>query len=210
MSTKPPTGLGGGPTLLEAERATYVHPQAICESDQVGPGTKVWAFAHVMKGSVIGSDCNVCDHAFIESGAVIGDRVTVKNRAMIWDGVVIEDDVFVGPGTVFTNDLYPRSHRDPKAPRRRADEWLVRTTVRSGASIGAGAVIVCGHTIGRFATVGAGAVVTHDVPDHRLVVGNPARIVAWVSRCGRPLDDQLRCLSCGCQYTVVDGMLRCT
>lgn len=210
MSTKSPTGLGGGPALIEAERATYVHPQAICESDQVGPGTKVWAFAHVMKGSVIGSDCNVCDHAFIESGAVIGDRVTIKNRAMIWDGVVIEDDVFVGPGAVFTNDLYPRSHRDPKAPRRRVDEWLVRTTVRNGASIGAGAVIVCGHTIGRFATVGAGAVVTHDVPDHRLVVGNPARIVAWVSRCGRPLDDHLRCLSCGCQYTVVDGMLRCT
>lgn len=185
-----------------------VHPLALCESDLVGAGTRIWAFAHVMKNARIGEYCNICDHAFVESGAVIGDRVTIKNRAMIWDGVTLEDDVFIGPGAIFTNDLFPRSHRHPDAPPRPESEWLVRTRVRQNASIGAGAIIVCGHTIGRYATVGAGAVVTRDVPDHRLVVGNPAQVVGWVSVCGRPLDSKLRCLCCGRQYTVVDGALR--
>lgn len=208
MTTNCPAEWVAEPAHDGSDEAPFVHPRALCESDTVGRGTKIWAFAHVMKGASVGADCNICDHAFIESGAVVGDRVTVKNGAMIWNGVVIENDVFIGPGAVFTNDLYPRSRRGPAARSRSVNEWLVKTTVRQGATIGAGAVVVCGHRIGRFATVGAGAVVTRDVPDHALVVGNPARIAGWVSECGRPLDDHLRCLSCGRRYRVVDGTLQ--
>src|SRR5215471_16952076 len=119
----------------------FVHPSAICESDEVGRGTRIWAFAHVMKGAVVGRDCNIGDHVFIESGARIGDRVTVKNQAMIWDGVEIEDDVFVGPGVCFTNDRFPRSPRMPQpavvARYRDRAGWVVRTRVEHGASLAA-------------------------------------------------------------------------
>src|ERR1700746_3459026 len=109
----------------------FVHPRALCESEQVGKGTRIWAFAHVMRGAVVGGDCNIGDHAFIETGARIGDRVTVKNQAMVWDGVEIGDDVFVGPGVSFTNDVSPRSRRRPQpavaAGYRLEAEWLVPT-----------------------------------------------------------------------------------
>ncbi len=182
--------------------APFVHPQALCESDEVGPGTRVWAFAQVMRGALVGRECNVGGHAFIEAGAVVGDRVTIKNQVMIWEGVTIEDDVFLGPGVIFTNDRFPRSGRMPEAQGRYAskDQWLSRTRVGRGATIGAGAIVVCGVTIGRCATVGAGALVTRDVPDHRLMVGQPARPVGWVCTCGLPLDDHLRCGDCGRQF----------
>lgn len=176
----------------------FVHPAAICETDQIGDGTRVWAFAHVLGGAVVGRQCNIGDHAFIEGGARIGDRVTVKNHVMIWDGVTVEDDVFLGPGMIFTNDQYPRSPRMPEAVRRydRRENWICRTRVCRGASIGAGAVILPGVTIGRYAMVGAGAVVTRDVPDHRLVFGNPARDVGRVCKCGSPLYGQAECDAC--------------
>ena len=169
----------------------FVHPRALCESEQVGPGTRIWAFAHVMKGAVVGRDCNIGDHAFIEAGARIGDRVTVKNQAMVWDGVEVGDDVFVGPGASFTNDVFPRSPRTPLAAvaaryRERAG-WRARTLVEKGASIGARCVILPDLTIGTYAVVGAGAVVTRDVPSHALVVGAPAQRVGWVCRCGARL-----------------------
>src|SRR5215467_10665833 len=118
---------------MTAGSDVFVHRQGLCESDEVGPGTRIWAFAHVMKGAVVGRDCNIGDHAFIEAGARIGDRVTVKNQAMVWDGVEIEDDAFIGPGVSFTNDAFPRSPR-MKLPAvaaryRSRDRWLLRTRV---------------------------------------------------------------------------------
>lgn len=184
------------------ESVVFVHPLAICESQDVGEGTRVWPFAHVMDGAVLGCGCNVGEHAYIEHGAKLGDHVTVKNHVMVWDGVTIEDHVFLGSGAVFTNDAFPRSRRLPEAAKRyqRRDNWLVETIVRHGASIGAGAIIRCGVTIGRFAVIGAGAVVTHDVSDHRIVLGNPARVAGWACRCGRPLDADHQCPECGRAY----------
>lgn len=146
----------------------FVHARALVESEAIGSGTRIWAFAHVMPGAVIGSDCNVCDHTYVEGGVVVGDRVTIKSGVYLWDGLSIEDDVFIGPQATFTNDLFPRS-RQPFG--------LIRTTIRRGASIGAGAVILAGVTIGEQAMVGAGAVVISDVEDGTVVVGNPARTV---------------------------------
>jgi UDP-2-acetamido-3-amino-2,3-dideoxy-glucuronate N-acetyltransferase len=176
---------------MSARSEIFVHPTALCESDEVGPGTRIWAYAHVMKGAAIGRDCNIGDHAFVETGARIGDRVTVKNQVMIWNGVEVADDVFIGPGVTFTNDLSPRSPRMrlPAVVSRYQDEsgWLVRTWVERGASLGARCVILAGTRIGSFALVGAGAVVTRSVPAHGLVMGIPAKRVGWVCRCGARL-----------------------
>ena len=149
----------------------YVHPQGINESDNVGEGTRIWAFAHVLSGATIGADCNICDHVFIENNVVLGDRVTIKSGVQLWDGVRVEDDVFIGPNASFVNDLMPRSrHWLPVHPE---------TRIGAGASIGAGATILP-VAIGRNAMVGAGAVVTRDVPANAIVVGNPARISGYV------------------------------
>ena len=173
----------------------FVHPDGRCESDNVGSGTRVWAFAHVLAGAVVGRDCNVCDGAFIEGGVVIGDRVTIKNQVMVFDRVTVEDDVFLGPGVIFTND------RNPRAFVKVDPAELLPTLVRQGATIGAGAVIVCGIEIGPFAFIGAGAVVTRDVPAHAFVVGNPGRIIGTACRCGRRLPDDLRC-TCGLSWAI--------
>lgn len=150
----------------------FQHDKALVESDRIGEGTRIWAFAHVLAGAVIGKDCNICDGAFVENDVVVGDRVTVKCGVQLWDGVRLEDDVFVGPNATFTNDLSPRSRQRPTE--------LLRTVVRCGASIGANATILPGLTIGAGAMVGAGAVVTRSVPAHAVVSGNPARIVRYV------------------------------
>jgi len=174
----------------------FVHPRALCESATVGPRTRVWAFAHVMDGAIVGADCNVCDGVFIERGVTVGDRVTVKNGVMLWDGVAIHDDVFVGPGATFTNVRHPRA-AFPRAPN-----WD-RTVVEDGASIGAGASLVAPVRIGREAMVGAGAVVTRDVPANAVVAGNPARVVGWACECGetiargRQRPSGVRCPRCG-------------
>jgi acetyltransferase-like isoleucine patch superfamily enzyme len=166
-----------------------VHPMALCESESVGDATRIWAFAHVMKGAQVGSHCNIGEGAYVESGAVLGDRVTLKNQVLVWDGVRIGDDAFIGPGVVFTNDATPRSRRMPEAARRYRDPttWRLTTTIGRGASLGGGAVILPGVTIGPYAMIGAGAVVTRDVPPHCLVVGNPARAIGWVCACGARL-----------------------
>jgi len=181
--------------------SVFVHPHALCETDDVGPGTRIWAFAHVLPGARVGAGCNVCDHAFIEGGAIVGDRVTVKNAVLVWDRVTVEDDVFLGPNMVFTNDLMPRAHR------KLGPEAFLPTTVCRGATNGANATIVCGTTIGEHSFVAAGAVVTRDVAPHALVAGNPARRIGWVCECAGRLDGDLRCPECGRSYAAVgDGL----
>jgi UDP-2-acetamido-3-amino-2,3-dideoxy-glucuronate N-acetyltransferase len=175
----------------------FVHDKALCETDEVGAGTRIWAFAHVLPGARVGAGCNICDHVFIEGGAVLGDRVTVKNNVLLWDKVTIEDDVFLGPNAVFTNDPNPR------AAFKKSVESFATTLVRRGASIGANATIVCGVTVGEQAFVGAGSVVIRDVPAHALVVGNPARRVGWMCECGERLDSSLTCV-CGRRYELRD------
>lgn len=148
-----------------------IHPQALCESRHVGPGTRVWALAHVLPEARIGADCNICDGVFIENDVVVGDRVTVKCGVQLWDGLVVEDDVFIGPNATFTNDPFPRS----RVPRRK----LPPTRLCRGASVGANATVLPGLTIGPGALVGAGTVVTQDVPANAVVIGNPARIIGY-------------------------------
>ncbi|HZD02102.1 MAG TPA: DapH/DapD/GlmU-related protein [Actinomycetes bacterium] len=177
--------------------SVFVHPKGLCESDRVGPRTRVWAFAHVLPGAEVGADCNIGDHAFVEGGARLGNRVTVKNAVLVWDRVTVEDEVFLGPNMVFTNDLTPR------VGFRKSRDQLLPTLVRRGATIGANATVVSGTTIGPHAFVAAGAVVVRDVPAHALVAGNPARRTGWMCVCGQRLEASLAC-ACGRRYRLVD------
>ncbi|WP_295827956.1 WxcM-like domain-containing protein [uncultured Microbacterium sp.] len=154
----------------------FVHEQGICESTMVGDGTRVWAFSHVLPGAVIGEDVNINDHVFVENDVRIGDRVTLKSGVQVWDGIRLGDDVFVGPNVTFTNDPFPRSKQYP--------EVFATTVIEDGASLGGGAVILPGVRIGRKAMIGAGAVVTKDVPPYAIVVGNPARIAGYTETAG--------------------------
>jgi len=173
-----------------------IHPTALVASRRIGDGTRIWAFCNVLEGATIGKDCNICDRCFVENAVVIGDRVTVKCGVSLYDGLSLEDDVFVGPDVSFANDPRPRAgvHLASHPP----------TTVRTGASLGAGAVILPGVTIGRYAMVGAASLVTRDVADHALVYGNPARRHGFVSRCGRTIrfaQGRAQC-DCGRGYTL--------
>lgn len=150
----------------------FQHPNALVESTDIGADTRIWAFVHVLPGARIGRECNICDHVFIENEVQVGDRVTIKSGVQLWDGVELEDDVFVGPNVTFTNDRFPRSKRHL--------ESYPRILVRQGASIGANATLLPGITVGQSAMVGAGSVVTRNVPPHAVVAGNPARIIRYV------------------------------
>ena len=183
----------------QRRKVAYIHPHALVESRRVGAGTRVWAFAHIMQGAVVGKDCNICDHAFIETGAVLGDRVTVKNGVAVWAHTTIEDGVFLGPNAVLTNDRHPRS---------RAAWQPAPIRIGRGSTVGANATLIGGITIGRYAFIGAGAVVTHDVPAHALVVGNPARLCGWVRVCARALrfrGTSARCSACGISFRHRNG-----
>ncbi|TPJ77793.1 WxcM-like domain-containing protein [Mesorhizobium sp. B2-6-2] len=153
------------------DKPFFVHDRGICESTRVGNGTRIWAFAHVLPGAAIGANCNICDHVFIENDVTVGDDVTIKSGVQLWDGVRLGNRVFVGPNATFTNDRFPRSKHYP--------EQFLQTIVEDGASIGANATILPGITIGRQAMIGAGAVVTKNVPANAVVVGNPAVIVGY-------------------------------
>ena len=175
----------------------------IDEGSLIGEGTKIWHFTHVMSGARIGRRCNIGQNVVISPGVVVGDNVKIQNNVSVYTGVLLEDDVFCGPSMVFTNVVNPRSHVSRK------DEYR-QTLVRRGASIGANVTVVCGYTIGRYAFIGAGAVVTRDVPDYALVVGNPGRIAGWVCACGvklaggaRPPADA-QCTACGTRYRATD------
>jgi UDP-2-acetamido-3-amino-2,3-dideoxy-glucuronate N-acetyltransferase len=147
----------------------FIHSHALCESNQIGSGTRIWAFVHIMPGVAIGSDCNICDHVYIESGVTIGNRVTIKSGVQLWETTVIEDDVFIGPNVTFTNDKWPKS-RVPSLVHQ-------HLLIRQGASIGANATILPGLELGKNCMIGAGAVVTKSVPENALVIGNPAKVV---------------------------------
>lgn len=167
-----------------------IHPSADLEDDvAVGQGTGIWHRAQVRTGARIGAECVIGRDVFVDEGVSIGDRVKIQNAALVYHGVTVEDGVFIGPNAILTNDRYPRAITGTGALAR-ADDWTVSPiTLRHGCSIGAGAVVVAGIDVGRFATVGAGAVVTRDVPAHALVAGNPARRIGWVCACGARLQD---------------------
>lgn len=167
----------------------FVHPDGRCESGKVGSGTRIWAFAHVLPDAQIGADCNICDHVFIENDVVIGDRVTIKSGVQLWDGVRLGNDVFVGPNATFTNDPFPRSKQRPAS--------FARTVVADGASIGANATLLPGIKVGRQAMIGAGSVVTRDVPAFAIVQGNPARIAGYVNGTKRSRQADLASLGQG-------------
>jgi acetyltransferase-like isoleucine patch superfamily enzyme len=157
----------------------FVHPKGLCETTRVGPRSRIWAFVHVLPGARIGSDCNICDGVFIENDVVLGDRVTVKSGVQLWDGVRLGDDVFVGPNVTFANDKFPRSRAYP--------DQFPETVVETGASLGANCTILPGLRVGRHAMIGAGSVVTSNVPPFAIVAGNPARITAYVDAAGHPM-----------------------
>ncbi len=192
-----------------------VHETADVEANvSIGPLTSIWNRAQVRAGARIGAECVVGRDVFIDEGVAIGDRVKIQNAALVYHGVTVEDGVFIGPNAILTNDRFPRAITRSGALAR-AEDWVVSPIrLRTGASIGAGAIVVAGRDVGRYATVGAGAVVTRDVPDHALVAGNPARRIGWVCACGRRLVDAAgrpvpgsasgvaTCPACGDRYRV--------
>jgi UDP-2-acetamido-3-amino-2,3-dideoxy-glucuronate N-acetyltransferase len=191
------------------EKKYFAHESSyIDEPSEIGEGTKIWHFCHVMSNSKIGRGCNIGQNVVISPGVVIGDNVKLQNNVSVYTGVELEDDVFCGPSMVFTNVVNPRSHVSRK------DEYK-KTLVKKGSSIGANATVVCGNTIGRYAFIGAGAVVTKDVPDYAMIVGNPGRIAGWMCQCGIKLglskdvqkDETSVCEACGKSYEKKDGVV---
>ncbi|MFA5059160.1 MAG: acyltransferase [Candidatus Omnitrophota bacterium] len=167
---------------------------------KVGKKTRVWAFVNIQDGAFVGEHCNICDGCFIEKGAIVGNHVTIKNGVSIFSGITLEDDVFCGANTAFINDRHPRSHRK--------DPWVLeKTLVKKGATIGANVTLLCGITIGEYAFIGAGSVVTKDVAPFAIVVGHPAEPKGYACRCGKRLDDSLRC-SCGLFYSLTSQGLK--
>jgi len=191
-------------TRRRYQNPQFIHPAAIVESTRIGPGTRIWAFTHVMRGTTIGRDCNIGEHCYLERGASIGDRVTIKNHVAVWDGIHIAEDVFIGPQATLINDRWPRS-RNP--------DWIrLITRIQRGATIGANATLLGGVTVGQYALVGAGAVVTASVADYALVIGNPARRRDWVCRCACPLTfrrGRAECSACHLRYVQVKQGIQC-
>lgn len=191
------------------EKNYFVHESSyIDEPCEIGEGTKIWHFSHVMKNSKIGRHCNIGQNVVISPDVTIGDNVKLQNNVSVYTGVELEDDVFCGPSMVFTNVVNPRSQVSRK------DEYR-KTLVKRGASIGANATVVCGHTIGRFAFIGAGAVVTRDIPDYALIVGNPGRLAGWMCECGIKLafsrdsaEQETVCSACGKGYVKKEGLVQ--
>lgn len=179
------------------DKQYFVHESSyVDEGCSIGEGTKIWHFSHIMKGCSIGKGCNIGQNVVISPDVVLGDGVKIQNNVSVYTGVVCEDGVFLGPSCVFTNVINPRAFIERKSEYR-------KTTVKKGASVGANATIVCGHDIGRYAFVGAGAVVTRDVPDYAMVYGSPAKIRGYVCRCGEKLafeDEKAVCRACGMRY----------
>lgn len=173
--------------------SVFIHPTAeVSNKAKIGDGTKIWNLAQVREECVIGENCIISKNVYIDTKVVIGNRVKIQNNVNVYHGVEVEDDVFLGPSMTFTNDFYPRAFN--------TDWKIMNTYVKHGASIGANATIVCGNTIGEYAMVGSGSVVTKDVPAYALVVGNPAHQIGWVCKCGQKLNDKFVCPACGLSY----------
>jgi UDP-2-acetamido-3-amino-2,3-dideoxy-glucuronate N-acetyltransferase len=207
MSTGHMTARAGAPRAKPGAGVSeyFAHPSALVEGSEIGGArigarTRVWAFAHVLFGARIGADCNICDHTLIEGGAVVGDRVTVKSGVQLWDGITVEDDVFIGPNATFTNDPFPRSRRRPSS--------FDTTLVRRGASIGANATILPGVTIGEHSMIGAGAVVTRDVPPRAIVIGNPGYVRGYVEDAA-PRQVRARAIRAGASAKLAIGEAGC-
>ncbi|MBU8915097.1 N-acetyltransferase [Bacillus sp. FJAT-29953] len=180
----------------------FVHESSYIDDNvTIGDGTKVWHFSHVQKGAKIGEKCSLGQNVNISNNVKIGNGVKIQNNVSVYEGVELEDYVFCGPSMVFTNDLTPRS----KYPK--GSEGYKKTLVKYGASIGANATIVCGNTIGKWAMIASGAVVTKDVPDYALMAGVPAKQIGWVCECGNVLKNELKCNDCGREYSHVEGIL---
>lgn len=193
-------------TMLPAEMAARIHPSSVVhEKAQIGDGTQIWLFVQIRENVRIGKNCLIGKNVYVDPDVVIGDQCKLMNNVSVYLGVTIEDGVFCGPHVCFTNDKIPRAVNpdfSPKGP----DDWKVsKTLVKTGAALGANSTIVCGVTIGKWAMVGSGAVVTHDVPDHALVLGNPARIAGWVCSCGRKvqIDESEGKGTCSCGRTLL-------
>ncbi|MBH1942051.1 N-acetyltransferase [Mobilitalea sibirica] len=181
----------------------YAHESSYIDNNvTIGEGTKIWHFCHIQTGSIIGDRCSLGQNVNISNNVKIGSGVKIQNNVSVYEGVELEDYVFCGPSMVFTNDLTPRS----KYPK--GTEGYKKTLVKYGASIGANATIVCGNTIGRWAMVASGAVVTKDVPDYALMAGVPAKQIGWVCECGRPLKYGLNCDECGREYVLENDKFR--
>ena len=180
----------------------FVHPTSIVDDNVViGEDTKIWHFSHIQSGARIGEKCSFGQNVNVSNNVLIGDGVKVQNNVSIYEGVELEDYVFCGPSMVFTNDLTPRA-RFPKG-----HEGYKKTLIQHDATLGANCTVVCGHTVGSYATVAAGAVVTKNVPSHALMAGVPARQIGWVCKCGMVLDNTLTCPDCGKQYELVDNTI---
>jgi len=176
-----------------------IHPTSDVQSDKIGADTVIWQFTIVLPDATIGNNCNINAHCFVENDVVIGNNVTVKCGVYLWDGITIEDNVHIGPNVTFTNDLYPRSKHN---------FHISRTLVKHGASIGANATIISGITIGEYALIGAGSVVTRNIPNNTLWKGNPARYSAYVCNCGHKLDNELHCMDCNSEYIIIGECLK--
>jgi len=182
------------------EQTVFIHNTAeVNEKAIIGKGTKIWNLAQVRENTIIGENCNISKNVYIDIDVKIGSRVKLQNNVNVYHGVEIEDDVFVGPSATFTNDMYPRSFN--------SDFKVYKTLVKKGASIGANATIVCGITIGEYAMIGAGSVVTKDVKSYSLVVGNPGKVIGFVCQCGHRLNNDLHCPNCGKRYIITNDNL---
>ncbi|WP_456400374.1 acyltransferase [Persephonella sp.] len=169
--------------------SVFIHELTDVQSKNIGRGTKIWQFVVILPGAIIGENCNICSHCFIENDVVVGDNVTIKNGVQLWDGIRLGDNVFIGPNVTFTNDLFPRSKQYP-------DKFL-KTSVGTGASIGANATIIAGITIGEYSMIGAGSVVTKSIGNYELWYGNPAKFIGYVCKCGNKINENFICDKCG-------------
>ena len=191
---------------MDNNKEYFVHESSyIDEPSKIGAGTKVWHFSHIMKNCIIGENCNIGQNVVISPDVVIGNGVKIQNNVSVYTGVICEDNVFLGPSCVFTNVINPRSFISRK------DEYK-KTIIKEGASIGANSTIVCGHDIGKYAFVGAGSVVTKNIPDYACVVGNPARLLYYVCECSEKMnfndDNFFKCPKCGKEYIIEDNIVR--
>lgn len=168
----------------------FVHSSAIVETKKIGQNSRIWAFVHVLKEVEIGVNVNICDHCFIEDGVFIGDNVTIKSGVYLWKGLTVENNVFIGPGVVFSNDLFPRSGN--------RDFLLKKINLKTGCSLGANSTILAGVSIGKYAMIGAGSVVTKNVEDYQLIYGNPAIARGWVCKCGKKINFSTDIYTCQC------------